>query len=63
MRQKRNSQVREPLIHLSRRDSIAPVKAWAIRLAAIVLGLLVCGLVAFILIEKLRDRPERIGDV
>ncbi len=62
MRQKRTSQVREPLIHLSRRDAIAPVKAWAIRLAAIVLGLLVCGLVAFILIEKLRDRPERIGD-
>lgn len=53
---------REPLFHLSRRASISPVKAWGFRLAAILIGMLVCGLVAFLLIEKLQQRPERIGD-
>ena len=46
-------EVREPLIHLSKRASIPPLKAWGIRLLAIALGLIVCGLVAFLLIEKL----------
>ena len=54
--------VREPLIHLSKRDSIHPGKAWAIRLIAVALGLVVCGLVAFLLIERLQQKPERIGD-
>ena len=58
---KRND-VREPLVHLSKRASIDPVKAWAIRLIAIVLGLIICGLVAFLLIEKLNQNPGRIGD-
>ena len=53
---------REPFIHLSKRSVIHPVKACAIRLAAIVLGLAVCGLVAFLLIEKIRDKPEKIWD-
>ncbi len=58
----KKSEVREPLIHLSKRASIHPAKAWAIRLAAIALGLIVCGLVAFLLIEKLNQNPGRIGD-
>ena len=58
----KKSEVREPLIHLSKRSTIRPAKAWAIRLAAIVLGLLVCGLIAFLLIEKLNNNPGRIGD-
>jgi len=52
---------REPLIHLSKRSSISPARAWGIRLGAIALGFLLCGIVAFILIEKLRANPEKIG--
>ena len=58
----KKNEVREPLIHLSKRTSVNPVRAWAIRIAAIVLGLIVCGLVAFLLIEKLNAHPEKIGD-
>ena len=53
---------REPLIHLSKRASIKPLQAWGIRLAAIVLGLIVCGIVAFALIDKLKAQPEKITD-
>ncbi len=53
---------REPLVHLSKRPAIHPVKGALIRLAAIVLGMAVCGLVAFLLIEKVRDNPEKIWD-
>ena len=53
---------REPLIHLSKRSVIHPVKAALIRLAAILLGLMVCGLVAFLLIEKIQQKPEKIWD-
>jgi len=55
------STVREPLIHLSKRAEITPVKAWMIRILAIVLALIVCGLAAFILIDRLREKPEEIG--
>ena len=48
---------KEPLVHLSKRSSIHLLKAWGIRLMAIVLGLVVCGLVAFLLIEKLALPP------
>lgn len=54
--------VKEPLIHLTKRATISPVKAWAIRIAAILLGLLVCGAVAFLLIPKLNENPARIGE-
>ncbi len=56
------AETREPLFHLSRRAYISPVRAWMIRLIAILLGLLVCGLVAFLLIEKIQDKPEKILD-
>ena len=52
----------EPLFHLSKRAAIHPAKALAIRLAAIVLGLVVCGLVAFVLIDKLNQNPGKIDD-
>ena len=58
----KKSQVREPLIHLSKRASVNPVRAWAIRIAAVLLGLIVCGLVAFLLIDKLNANPGRIGN-
>ena len=59
---RRNTEVREPLIHLSRRASIPVWQAWAIRLAAIALGLAVCGLVAFVLSEKLQNGKKTLGD-
>ena len=62
MNKAKRNDVREPLVHLSKRASIDPLKAWAIRLAAIALGLIICGLVAFLLIEKLNQNPGRIGD-
>ncbi len=62
MSKTRHGEAKEPLIHLSKRTSIKPQQAWAIRLAAIALGLVVCGLVAFVLIDKLNQHPERIGD-
>ena len=54
--------IREPLFHLSKRESISPAKAWTIRVIAVLLGLAVCGLVAFLLIDKLNQNPGRIGD-
>ena len=33
--------VKEPLIHLSKRSGIHPLRAWAIRLIAVILGLAV----------------------
>ncbi len=59
---KRDSEARVPLFHLSKRASIEPWKAWLIRVAAVALGLIVCGLVAFLLIEKLQQKPEKIGE-
>ena len=58
----RQGETKEPLIHLSKRTSIHPLKAWGIRLAAIALGFITCGLVAFLLIEKLQANPGKIGD-
>ncbi|MBE5781878.1 MAG: ABC transporter permease [Clostridiales bacterium] len=62
MSEKKNVTVHEPMFHLAKRPVIHPVKAWAIRLTAIVLGLLFCGIAAFILIEKLQKNPDRIDD-
>ena len=54
---------REPLFHLSKRDTIPVWKAWLIRLAAIALGMLVSGLVACLLSDKIQDGSKSIGDV
>ena len=62
MANEKNRQVREPLIHLTRRAGMAPLKAWGIRIAAVALGLLVCGIAAFLLVDKLQQNPGRIGE-
>ena len=62
MNEKKHATANEPLIHLSKRESISIVKSWLIRLAAIVLGLVVCGLVAYILSDKLRSGKKTIFD-
>ena len=59
---RKKEKVREPLIHLSKRAVISPAKVWGIRLLAVIAGLIVCGVVAFLLIEKLNRNPGRIGD-
>ena len=41
--------VRVPLVHISRRASLPWYKAWAIRAAAIVLALVVCGIITMLL--------------
>lgn len=62
MSEQKKTTVREPLFHLAKRTNVNPLAAWLIRLAAIVLGMVTCGLVAFLLIDKLHDNPARIGD-
>ena len=61
MSEKKNT-MHEPLFHLAKRTNIAAPKAWLIRLFAIILGFAVCGLVAFILIEKLQENPGKISE-
>ena len=56
------TEAKEPLVHLSKRTDVKPLRAWLIRLAAFALGMLVCGLAAFLLIDKLKANPSRIGD-
>lgn len=62
MSEKKTTETREPLIHLTRRGLIPRWKAWSFRLGAFALGLIVCGLAAFLLIEKLQGNPGRIGE-
>lgn len=38
---------KEPLVHISKRDTIGRGRAWGIRLIAVILALIVCGLVIF----------------
>jgi len=37
---------REPLMHIVKRDDITGLKAWAIRIGAILLGLLLTGIIS-----------------
>lgn len=62
MTAKHTPTVKEPLVHLSKRSTIHLLHAWAIRLLAILFGLIICGLVAFLLIEKIQQKPDRIWD-
>ena len=52
----------EPLVHLTRRAYMSPWKALGIRGIAIVASLIVSGIVALILIEKLNANPGRLFD-
>ena len=62
MNEKKNAPNHEPLIHLSKRESISAAKSWLIRLIAILMGLVVCGIVAYILSDKLRSGSKSIFD-
>ena len=62
MNSSHRNEIREPLVHLSKRTTLSPVRAWGIRIAAVVLSLLVCGITAFLLIEKLQNNPDKIGE-
>ncbi len=54
--------VKEPLMWITKRDGMNPVFIWLIRVLAFVCGMLACGLIAFALIEQLRDEPSRITE-
>ncbi|MBR3928084.1 MAG: ABC transporter permease [Clostridia bacterium] len=58
MNDQKATSLREPLFHLTKRASISSAVAWLIRLAAVIIGLAVSGLIAFLLIEKLRLNPK-----
>lgn len=59
---KKKNNPREPLFHVVKRATIKPWKACMIRVAAFFSAMLVCGIIAFFLIEKIRSNPGRIGD-
>ena len=40
---------REPLMHIAKRDNMPGWKAWLIRIAAILVGFLVCGILSSLL--------------
>ena len=42
-------QHREPLLHIAKRESMANGKAWLIRVAAIVIAMLLCGVLSSLL--------------
>ncbi len=58
----RKTTVRDPLFHLAKRSTIPFWKAWMIRLLAVALGLAVCGLVAYLLSDRLRSGSKTLGD-
>ena len=62
MSQQKNNAVREPLFHLSKRAAIPQWKAWLIRILAVALGLVVCGLVAYLLSDRLRSGKKALED-
>ena len=62
MSEQKKSTVHESLFHLTKRTEVNPASAMLIRVIAIVLGMVVCGLTAFLLIEKLHGDPSKIRD-
>lgn len=62
MSERKNNSVHEPMFHLTKRAAISPVRAWAIRIAAIVLGLVVCGVVAYMLSDRLQQGKKTLAD-
>ncbi len=59
---KRGGEGREPLVHLSKRAAIPFWQAWLIRIAAVALGMVVCGLVAYLLSDKLQNGKKTLND-
>ncbi|MBQ4452976.1 MAG: ABC transporter permease [Clostridia bacterium] len=60
--QPRHTRLKEPLVHLTKRETPGFAASMLIRVAAFVLGMLVCGLVAFLLVGKLQKEPGRIWE-
>ena len=58
---KADKRQKEPFIRLTKRIRFPSYLAWIYRILAFVLGMVVCGLVAFLLIGKLREDPRLIG--
>lgn len=53
--------VKEPMIHIAKRASIAPWKSWIIRVIAFICALIVCGILALVLVDKIRENPSKLG--
>ena len=62
MSENRNNKVHEPLFHLTKRANIAWWHAWLIRILAVALGLVVCGLVAYLFSDRLRSGKKTLED-
>ncbi len=62
MSKKQAETVREPLFHLTKRASVEPMTAWTVRICSFLFGLIVCGIIAFLLIDRLKENPGKIGD-
>ena len=62
MSERKNNAVHEPLFHLTKRTTIAWWQTWIIRIAAILLGLVVCGLVAYMLSDRLQSGKKNLVD-
>ncbi len=45
------TKVKDPFVRIAKRDSMATWKAWGIRLTALVIALLVCGLFVFLIVK------------
>lgn len=58
----RKATVHEPLFHLSKRASLPQWKSWLIRILAVALGLVVCGIVAYLLSDRLREGKKTLAD-
>lgn len=54
--------IKEPLIHITRRASVDFKRAVLVRIIAVVIALVFSGALAFVLIDKLGEAPERIGE-
>ena len=61
MNKNNKTTVREPLIHISKRAYTSPWKGIMIRVIAFAAALVICGLLAFALVDKIREDPTKIG--
>lgn len=61
MNKNNKTTVREPLIHISKRAYTSPWKGILIRVIAFAAALVICGLLAFALVDKIREDPTKIG--
>ncbi len=62
MSEQKKTAIHEPLFHLTKRATITWWKSWLIRIAAILLGLVVCGAVAYMLSDKLQSGKKNLLD-